>query len=685
MGLPKLRPHQLSPEARRPKLDSASAPPAFDDVSFLSLDNMSLDNRSFLTGLDDYGRPHSPKAKLDSATAPLALDDMSFITTGFDDAQTCASYETYPYNIWAYPTLDDLPITSRRRAIRSSLKQRHRSQVKKRRSRIALAKERRTLRLIAEHAKRVAILKDKKHRTHVAHAWLAVLAECASYRQVTSILEDSQQAKAELDARKAWEANRSENACVIQRSARSKLITEGVNPWKQAALFAGLMRKNRWRVSLHLNCWRRYHARIIVRDFLRCTEKLQGSKALLVFQQRVKFAQRLFKDWVDVRKRRRAFLRTVWDEVEDACRAEISGKKAKRLGDKPQASQRKKWKKPSVTEEVEDMALVFRDLEEDFDKMRVRQHELGVSLGVVAQTAQSIEVSRVPGVLRDAALADLFEEVCKRHKAGGIVLRKKAGAADVTVKAREFNVADASSILSLHSTKSRVKPLKASEMMDPRCLADKKPLMRLFTAFHPKTLHETVTELWTEAYDTQNEPVAALYLSHTVKRDQRGRRGALIPNPKALQRRAAIAVVDVAPLLSDVPAQIARHLQRMSRDSLRERPERRLSETTFMRDAALMELARRKTPQVEEVVIKRPMTPYDIKESIARRARRLGVSDKSPMIATAGRGPPKKKKRKKAELRAAVAKLEAAKALMASLGASMASAAPAPADVLVVN
>ena len=43
-----------------------------------------------------------------------------------------------------------------------------------------------------------------------------------------------------------------------------------------------------------------------------------------------------------------------------------------------------------------------------------------------------------------------------------------------------------------------------------------------------------VTELWTEAYDTQNEPVAALYLSHIVKRDEKGRRGALIPNPKAL-------------------------------------------------------------------------------------------------------------------------------------------------------
>ena len=50
-----------------------------------------------------------------------------------------------------------------------------------------------------------------------------------------------------------------------------------------------------------------------------------------------------------------------------------------------------------------------------------------------------------------------------------------------------------------------------------------------------------MTELWTEAYDTQNEPVAALYLSHIVKRDAKGRRGALVPNPKAMKRRPAIA------------------------------------------------------------------------------------------------------------------------------------------------
>ena len=65
------------------------------------------------------------------------------------------------------------------------------------------------------------------------------------------------------------------------------------------ALFAGL------------RCWRRYNARNVVRDFLRQTAKMQGGRAILQFQYKVRYAQRLVRDWVRVRKRRMAFLRTV--------------------------------------------------------------------------------------------------------------------------------------------------------------------------------------------------------------------------------------------------------------------------------------------------------------------------------------------------------------------------------------
>ena len=323
------------------------------------------------------------------------------------------------------------------------------------------------------------------------------------------------------------------------------------------------------------------------------------------------------------------------------------------------------------------MALVFRDLEEDFDKMRRRQHELGVSHGPVCQVSETVEVSRVPAVLRDAALEDLFHEVCLRHQSRGggkgPALRKKSG---VTVGLpREFTMADANSILGLHNTKVKVKALVPDDLVDPHCLASKKSVMMLFTAFLPeKTLMETVTELWTEAYDTQNEPVAALYLSHIVKRDAKGRRGALVPNPKALKRRPALKRVSLLPepveevvlgarikfqgafhaidarspthclicaqvvLPSDYTAVVARHLKRTSRDS---RDERRLSRSSFYRDQALRDLGNpTRPPSQEEEVPERAETPYDIREAIARRASRLGISQKSPLLKNAGRGPP---------------------------------------------
>jgi hypothetical protein len=295
------------------------------------------------------------------------------------------------------------------------------------------------------------------------------------------------------------------------------------------------------------------------------------------------------------------------------------------------------------------MALVFRDLEEDFDKMRRRQHDLGVSHGPVCQVSETVEVSRVPAVLRDAALEDLFHEVCLRHQSRGggkgPALRKKSG---VTVGLpREFTMADANKILGLHNTKVKVKPLVADDLVDPHCLASKKSVMMLYTAFMPeKTLMETVTELWTEAYDTQNEPVAALYLSHFVKRDAKGRRGALVPNPKALKRRPALKRVSLLPepveevvLPSDYEKVVARHLKRTSRDS---RDEKRLSRSSFYRDQALRDLGNPTTrPSTEgEEAPERAETPYDIREAIARRASRLGISQKSPLLKNAGRGPP---------------------------------------------
>ena len=92
-------------------------------------------------------------------------------------------------------------------------------------------------------------------------------------------------------------------------------------------------------------------------------------------------------------------------------------------------------------------------------------------------------------------------------------------------------------------------------------------------------------------------------------------------------------------LPSDYEKVVARHLKRTSRDS---RDEKRLSRSSFYRDQALRDLGNPTTrPSTEgEEAPERAETPYDIREAIARRASRLGISQKSPLLKNAGRGPP---------------------------------------------
>ena len=71
------------------------------------------------------------------------------------------------------------------------------------------------------------------------------------------------------------------------------------------------------------------------------------------------------------------------------------------------------------------------------------------------------------------------------------------------------------------------------------------------------------------------------------------------------------------------------------------RDERRLSRSSFHRDQALRDLGNpTKPPEEEKEAPERAETPYDIREAIARRASRLGISQKSPLLKNAGRGPP---------------------------------------------
>ena len=91
---------------------------------------------------------------------------------------------------------------------------------------LALAKERRTLRLIREHEKRVELLKVKHHRRKVAQAWLDILAQNAVYRKVVSVFEDADKARKENEQRKMELKRLSEKASIIQKAVRSKLLKD---------------------------------------------------------------------------------------------------------------------------------------------------------------------------------------------------------------------------------------------------------------------------------------------------------------------------------------------------------------------------------------------------------------------------------------------------------------------------
>ena len=153
MSAPALSPSQLSPEVkgrRRPlgqpfRFASPPLPPLLDSASAAPLRT----TRSF-----------------------LSLDDSQSLT----ECGSVNSMKSYPHNLWATPSHADYPITPRRwpsvlSATEPPL------QVKKRRRRLALPKERRTLTDQGART-RVELLKIKHQRRKWRKAWLSSASSC---------------------------------------------------------------------------------------------------------------------------------------------------------------------------------------------------------------------------------------------------------------------------------------------------------------------------------------------------------------------------------------------------------------------------------------------------------------------------------------------------------------------------
>ena len=80
----------------------------------------------------------------------------------------------------------------------------------------------------------------------------------------------------------------------------------------------------RWRVQLHLLCWRRHHSAKIVRVFIQENACARGATAVMRFMTRVRRLQSLCRAWIEARRGRLQMLLMVWDDVESILRAELS-------------------------------------------------------------------------------------------------------------------------------------------------------------------------------------------------------------------------------------------------------------------------------------------------------------------------------------------------------------------------
>ena len=128
----------------------------------------------------------------------------------------------------------------------------------------------------------------------------------------------------------ALRAERNRRAAVIWRDHMAVVIQElwrrrqAAGMWKRAALFlakmngAGGYRRNR--VCLHLRCWRRTYAAVMVKSFL--VDYIKDCAKLkllaLMFYERVRKVQRYAKGFLAVLHARRGVLAAAWDRVEDA-------------------------------------------------------------------------------------------------------------------------------------------------------------------------------------------------------------------------------------------------------------------------------------------------------------------------------------------------------------------------------
>ena len=499
------------------------------------------------------GQPGAPSAAIDDDESTLDGEtlaeetvDATFLTGADDDASflSQSSVRSYPEHPYALPNTMPHLCKPEDREVRVRQRRSHQGEVRRRREKLRKDATDNVVRSLEEHARRVEERRLRGVRLERGRKWLALIARVAAHDWAEQSLRGAEEFRARKARQARFEEKKNESATVIQHAMRNALLRSGHSVlrefWQKMAKFSAKVNPQRWRCQLHIRCWRRKSAVALLKMFLQEGLTHRGTQAVLNFMAKVRRLQRMAFDWLQARAKRKELLRQIWDDCESILRAELEAvsKEAwnplavENAGKGPKKKGLKLKERP-MADRINDDIVKLKKIEDGMNALVQRQLKAGVPVSG-ASSAHS-DVPGIPAPLRDSAIEDIFNEICRMHanKHGdqsGMLQRSVN-----QLNPREFTKKDVLQILALSSTKGHVHKIREKDIYQQPSDVERYNIMHFFTAFSPLSLHEKVTEIWIQVYNTQNAPIANMYLN-TI--DLEGRKAATDANKKG--RRGAL-------------------------------------------------------------------------------------------------------------------------------------------------
>ena len=424
------------------------------------------------------GQPGAPSAAIDDDESTLDGEtlaeetvDATFLTGADDDASflSQSSVRSYPEHPYALPNTMPHLCKPEDREVRVRQRRSHQGEVRRRREKLRKDATDNVVRSLEEHARRVEERRLRGVRLERGRKWLALIARVAAHDWAEQSLRGAEEFRARKARQARFEEKKNESATVIQHAMRNALLRSGHSVlrefWQKMAKFSAKVNPQRWRCQLHIRCWRRKSAVALLKMFLQEGLTHRGTQAVLNFMAKVRRLQRMAFDWLQARAKRKELLRQIWDDCESILRAELEAvsKEAwnplavENAGKGPKKKGLKLKERP-MADRINDDIVKLKKIEDGMNALVQRQLKAGVPVSG-ASSAHS-DVPGIPAPLRDSAIEDIFNEICRMHanKHGdqsGMLQRSVN-----QLNPREFTKKDVLQILALSSTKGHVHKIR---------------------------------------------------------------------------------------------------------------------------------------------------------------------------------------------------------------------------------